>query len=155
MKWVITSNVHYDRVASPWLIERFLDPHAEFAFLPRDQADHLPPGAIPLAFPGAELGPHDEEGPLFKKILVKYGLDDPALNLMAEVIGKGVEFVLHDFSPAPDDYYGQMAVGLVAFSDGMVLVEGSDRRRLDRSYIVWDAVYALFSEGRQFRYRNG
>ncbi len=155
MKWIITTYVHYDRVASPWLIERFIDPEAEFQFLARDQADQIPADAIPLAFPGVELGPHDDEGPLFKKILVKYGLDDEALHVMAEVIQKGVDFVLHDFSPAPDDHYGQMAVGLVSFSDGMILIEESDRARLDRSYVVWDAIYELFKEGRQFRYRTG
>ena len=154
MKWVITSNVHYDRVASPWLIERFIDSDAEFEFLPRDQADQIPDDAIPLAFPGAELGPHDEEGPLFKKILKKYQLEDPALDLMAEVVAKGVDFVIDDFDPAPDDRYGQMGVGLVAFSDGMIVLEESDRRRLDRSYVVWDAIYALFKEDRQFSYRR-
>ena len=155
MKWVITEHVHYDRVASPWLIERFIDSEAEFQFLPRDQADRIPDDAIPLAFAGAELGPHDEEGPLFKKILMKYGLEDPALDLIAEVIAKGVEFVLTDFSPASDDHYGQMAVGLVALSDGMIVLEESDRLRLDRSYVVWDAIYALFKEDRQFSYRRG
>jgi hypothetical protein len=154
MKWVITSQVHYDRVASPWLIERFIDPEAEFQFLPARLADQIPADAIPLAFPGVELGPHDDQGPLFKKILVKYELDDAALHLMAEVIQKGVDFVLYDFSPSPDDHYGQMAVGLVSFSDGMLLIEESDRARLDRSYVVWDAIYELFSEGRQFGYRR-
>jgi hypothetical protein len=153
MKWVITSHVHYDRVASPWLIQRFIDPQAEFDFLPRDQADRIPADAIPLAFPGVELGPHDDEGPLFEKILRKYEIEDPALDVIAEVIAKGVEFVIHDYDPPADDRYGQIGVGLVAFSDGMIALEESDQRRLDRSYVVWDAIYALFQENRQYRPR--
>ena len=138
-------------MASPWLIERFIDPEAEFQFLPRDQADQIPEDAIPLAFPGVELGPHDDEGPLFLKILRKYKLDDPALDVIAEVVEKGGAFVVHDYDPPIDDWDGQMGVGLVAVADGISLVEPSDRRRLDRSYVVWDAVYAVFSEGREWR----
>ena len=153
MKWVITSHVHYDRVASPWLIQRFIDPEAEFDFLPRDQADRIPADAIPLAFPGVELGPHDDEGPLFEKILRKYEIQDPALEAITEVVAKGVDFVLHDYHPPADDWYGQIGVGLVAFSDGMIALEESDQRRLDRSYVVWDAIYALFQENRQYQPR--
>ena len=154
MKWVITSHVHYDRVASPWLIERFIDPQAEFQFLPRDQASRIPADATPLAFPGYELSGHDENGTLFIKILRKYQMEDPALHQMAEVIQKGVDFVLTDYDPQQGDHYGQMAVGLVSFSDAMIVMEDSDRARLDRSYVVWDAIYALFQEDRQFNYKR-
>lgn len=151
MHWVITEHVHFDRVAGPWLIRRFIDPQAVFSFVPRgltlDQltSEQFPPDAIPLAIPGAELGPHDDEGPLFVKILNKYGLNDPALRRMGEVVQKGVDYVLHDYRPASDDRDGQMAAGLLAFSDGMSLLEESDQRRLDASYVVWDAIYELLS----------
>ena len=37
MKWVTRANVHVDRVACPWLIKKFVDPEAEFLFVPADQ----------------------------------------------------------------------------------------------------------------------
>lgn len=57
MKWVTRDYVHLDRVASPWLITRFVDPQAEFVFVPWGAEDQRAADAIPLALPGAELGP--------------------------------------------------------------------------------------------------
>jgi hypothetical protein len=144
MKWVTTANVHFDRVASPWLIKRFIDPQAEFLFVARGQEDKRPKDAIPIAIPGERLGPHDAEGPTFLKIMREYKLNDPALERMAKVVDKGVKFVLDGFRPAIDDRDGQIGVGYLAFSDGMILHKTSDQERLDASFIAYDALYALF-----------
>src|ERR1700674_3806189 len=69
MKWITTANVHFDRLASPWLIKRFIDPNAEFLFEAKGQEDKRPKDAIPIAIPGAKLGPHDKDGPTFLKIV--------------------------------------------------------------------------------------
>ena len=37
MKWITRSHVHVDRIACPWLISRFIDLHAEFFFVPKNQ----------------------------------------------------------------------------------------------------------------------
>lgn len=145
MKWVTTANVHFDRVASPWLIKRFIDPKAEFLFVARDQVDKRPADAIPIAIPGTKLGPHDENGTTFTKLLKEYKLTgDPALVHMAEVVEKGVKFVLEKYRPPITDRDGQIGVGFLAFSDGMVLHKTTDQERLDASYIAYDALYALF-----------
>ena len=149
MKWITTPNVHFDRVACPWVIKRFIDPKAEFLFESKGQEAQRPKDAIPFSIPGAKLGPHDKDGPTFLKILKEYKLQDPALELMATVVDKGVNYVLHGFHPAADDRYGQMAVGYLAFSDGMIQLKHSDQERLDASYIVWDAMYALFKANKQ------
>ncbi|MFA7249858.1 MAG: chromate resistance protein ChrB domain-containing protein [Dehalococcoidia bacterium] len=150
MQWVMTDHVHYDRVAACWMIQRFIDPAAEISFAPsRTPLEDLPEGAIPLAFPGARLGPHDANGPLFVKVLREYGIEDPALELIGEVIAKGIDYVLHDYRPDPADRYGQMGVGLAAFADGMIVLEPSDPKRLEDSYIVWDSIYALFKANKQ------
>lgn len=149
MKWVITSHVHFDRVASPWLIKKFIDPAAEFSFAAPSEAGRLPKDAIPVAFPGAKLGPHDKDGPVFLKILKEYKIHDPALDLIAKVVGLGVHYVVDGYRPPQDDRYGQIAVGLVAFSDGMMLLKPSDQERLDASYVVWDTLYALFKANKQ------
>jgi hypothetical protein len=144
MKWVTTANVHFDRVASPWLIKRFIDPNAEFFFVTRGQEDRHPKDAIPIAIPGAKLGPHDKDGPTFLKILREYKLDDPALERMATVVDKGVRFVLEGYRPAADDRDGQIGVGYLAFSDGMILHKTNDQERLTASFVAYDALYALF-----------
>jgi hypothetical protein len=147
MKWVTTENVHFDRVASPWLIKRFVDPKAEFFFVGRDQIDKRPKDATPLAIPGipgSKLGPHDKDGPTFRKILREYKLNDPALERMADVVDKGVRFVLEGYRPPIDDRDGQIGVGYLAFSDGMILYKSTDQERLDASFVAYDALYALF-----------
>jgi hypothetical protein len=144
MKWVTTANVHFDRVASPWLIKRFIDPNAEFLFVSRDQVNSRPADAIPIAIPGTKLGPHDENGTTFTKLLKEYKLTDPALEHMAQVVEKGVKFVLEGYRPPINDRDGQIGVGFLAFSDGMVLHKSNDQERLDASFIAYDALYALF-----------
>lgn len=149
MKWVTTANVHFDRVASPWLIKRFIDPKAEFMFVARGEEDKRPKDAIAIAIPGTKLGPHDENGTTFTKLIREYKLKDPALDRMATVVEAGVNYVLHDFRPGPKDQYGQIAVGFIAFSDGMILLKKSDQERLDASYVAYDALYALFKANKQ------
>lgn len=154
MKWVITEHVHYDRVAAPWLIKRFVDPAAQFFFAARGlSVDQLPEeqkDAIPLAVPGAKLSAHDENGPLFVKVVREYNLtSDPALEIMGKVITLGVEAAIHGFRPAIDDTYGQIAMGLLALHDGMNVMEQSDQKRLDMGLPIWDAVYALFKANKQ------
>ena len=145
MKWVTTANVHFDRVASPWLIRRFIDPKAEFFFVKRGEENNRPADAIAIAIPGtAKLGPHDKDGPTFVKLLREYKLNDPALERMGKVVDEGVRFVTEKFRPAVNDREGQIAIGYLAFSDGMILHEPSDQARLEKSFVAYDAMYALF-----------
>ena len=144
MKWVTREYVHLDRVASPWLIKRFVDRDAEFVFVPWLQEDQRPNDAIPFGLPGAELGPHDASGTTFQKIAAKYELSDPAIARLGHVIRAGVAYVLEGFRPGPDDVDGQIAVGLLAFAEGMALVQQRDNAILDASYVVYDALYANF-----------
>jgi hypothetical protein len=57
MKWATRDHVHMDRVASPWLIKRFIDPEAEFVFLPFGKEHPIPDDVIPFAIPGVKIGP--------------------------------------------------------------------------------------------------
>jgi hypothetical protein len=148
MKWVTRDFVHLDRVASPWLVKRFVDRDAVFVFVPWGQEDRRPADAIPLALPGFELGPHDHDGTTFDKILAKYRLDDPALRAMARVIAAGVEYVLHGYRPPADDTNGQIAVGLLAISEGTMLINEDDSAILERGMPVYDALYAHFTAHR-------
>jgi hypothetical protein len=120
-------------VACPWLIKKFVDPAAEFVFLPHDTDwAGIRDGTV-YDVPGCELGHHGEEVS-FDAILRKYSLtDDPALALLAEIVraadshptnphiaGEGLRWIAHGFS----------ALGL------------TDHEILDREFVIYDALYA-------------
>lgn len=142
MKWVTRDFVHLDRVASPWLIQRFVDPQAQFVFVPWGQEDTRPSDAIAFGLPGVELSAHDEHGTTFEKILRKYALDDPSLHDIARVIHSGVAQVLHHATVEPDDRWGQIAAGLLAISEGMMLLHDADDAILLASFPIYDALFA-------------
>jgi hypothetical protein len=85
MKWITREKVKVDRVACPWLIKKFIDPQAEFVFLPADTDWTSLQDGIVYDVPGCELGHHGEDVS-FDSILKKYGLTDPALTLLAQIV---------------------------------------------------------------------
>src|SRR5438445_1971944 len=112
MKWITREKVKVDRVACPWLIKKFVDPEAEFLFVPANQvasqATELE--ATPFDIEGCELGHHGEDVS-FNSILKKYKLTDPALALLGEIVraadskptnphpaGEGLRWVAFGFS---------------------------------------------------------
>lgn len=134
MKWITREKVKVDRVACPWLIRKFIDPKAEFIFVPGDQvaakADEL--GAVPFDIDGCELGHHDEDVS-FDSILKKYGLHDPALVLLSEIVRAA------DSRPSKPHPAGE---GLRWVAFGFSALGLSDHDILDREFIVYDALYA-------------
>src|SRR5437764_36928 len=88
MKWITRERVKVDRVACPWLIRRFIDPSAEFFFVPKDAVADIAArdGATPYDVEGAELGHHGKECS-FDAFVRTYQLDrDPALVLLAKIV---------------------------------------------------------------------
>ena len=85
MKWITREEVKVDRVACPWLIQKFIDPQAEFVFLPADTDWTSLKEGIVYDVPGCELGHHGEDVS-FDSILKKYELADPALTLLAQIV---------------------------------------------------------------------
>ncbi len=139
MKWITREKVKVDRVACPWLIRKFIDPEAEFIFLPKDTDWPSVSDGTVYDVPGCELGHHGEEVS-FDAILRKYGLAEPALALLAQVVraadstpsnphpaGEGLRWIAHGFS----------ALGL------------SDHQILEKEFIVYDALYAECSRRAQ------
>src|SRR5450631_913344 len=99
MKWITREKVKVDRVACPWLIRKFVDPAAEFFFVPGGEveAQAAALGATPFDIDGCELD-HHGENVSFDSIIGKYGLTDPALNLLAEIVRAAVS---HPTQPHP------------------------------------------------------
>lgn len=136
MKWVTREHVKVDRVACPWLIRKFVDPPAEFVFVPADQVAAVAQreGAIPFDVAGAELGHHDGRCS-FEAIVAKYGVTDPAVALLAQIV--------HGADVSEDLYGRPEAAGLKAIAEGFRrLGLRDDHDILDKESIVYDALYA-------------
>ena len=131
-----------DRVACPWLIRRFVDPAAEFLYVPPDQVAAVASrgGAIPYDVPGVELGHRGAECS-FDAIIRKYALDDPALLQLARIV-RGADTAAKDLIPE--------SPGLEAVAEGFRLVYGDDHELLERELPVYDALYA-YCRGRVAR----
>jgi hypothetical protein len=137
VKWITREHVKVDRVACPWLIQRFVDPHAEFLFVPagRVMAVAQETGATPYDVEGAELGHHGQECS-FEAIVRKYGLDkDPALALLARIVnGADTDNALWHQPEGP---------GLKAVATGFSLLGFKDDLQINEAeWIVYDALYA-------------
>jgi hypothetical protein len=85
MKWITREHVKVDRVACPWLIKNFIDTDAEFVFLPSDTNWAGVNDGIVYDVPNCELGHHGEDVS-FDAILKKYGLSQPSLALLAQIV---------------------------------------------------------------------
>ena len=87
MKWVTRARPKIDRIACPWLVARFIDPAAEFLYVPADQvrAVAADTGAIPYDIPGVEYG-HVGEQCSFDAFLRLHKLTDPALERLAVIV---------------------------------------------------------------------
>src|SRR6516165_2491756 len=87
MKWITRERVKVDRVACPWLIKKFVDADAEFLFVPADQVLEraAQERATPFDVPDVELG-HHEGRCSFEAIVTRYGINDPAVRLLAQIV---------------------------------------------------------------------
>lgn len=136
MKWITREHPHVDRVACPWLIEKFVDQQAEFIYVPTDQvaAESSKRGATPYDVKDAELGHHGAECS-FDAFVHKYGLDkDRAMVYMAKVI-RGAD--TSDKTITPE------SVGIEAILDGLRHVYfPNDQKQREASRPVFDALYA-------------
>lgn len=134
MKWITREKIKVDRVACPWLITRFIDPEAEFLFVPAEQvaAKARELGATPYDIEDCELGHHGEDVS-FDSFTKKYKLTDPALLLLAEIVRAADS---HPNNPHP------AGEGLRWVAFGFNALGLSDHEILKREFIVYDALYA-------------
>lgn len=135
MLWVTRKNANVDRIACPWLIKRFIDKDAQFLFVAAE--DVIPvaerEGAIPFDVPGVELG-HTDGRCSFESILLKYGLEDPALKRLAQIV--------HGADIASDRGIVPEAAGLYAIAHGFALLHGEDdHRKIALETPMYDALY--------------
>ena len=136
MKWVTRKNANVDRVACPWLIKKFVDPDPEFLYVPTEEVMAVAESedATPYDVKGVELG-HVDGRCSFESIMVKYGLKDPALDRLAQIV--------HGADVAADRDICPEAAGLYAIAHGFALVHGDDdHRKIELETPMYDALYA-------------
>lgn len=132
-RWVTRPRPHVDRIASAWLIKRFVDPAAEFVFAPPDQ---IPGDAIPFDMAGVEFGHHGEDC-TFETLLRRTGLRDRKLAVLAEIVheadikdqkfareeARGIDLALRALLSAIKDDHEALAQGMTLF-DGLYSTVG-------------------------------
>jgi hypothetical protein len=134
MKWITRERPKIDRIACPWLISRFVDPGAEFIYVPRERvlAEAEKQGAIPYDVPGVEYS-HYGERCTFDYIVEKHQLSDPAVLQIATIV-RGADTARFDLAP--------QAAGLWAISAGLSHNYTNDHEQLQIGLKVYDALYS-------------
>jgi rhodanese-related sulfurtransferase len=132
-KWVTREHPKIDRIACPWLIRRFIDPNAEFIYVPKEQvvAVAQQTGGIPYDIDGVEFT-HEGERCSFDTILRIYDIRDPALDNLATIV-RGADTSRHDLSP--------QCGGLFAISLGLSANFPNDHEMLKHGMVIYDALF--------------
>jgi len=137
MKWITRERPKIDRIACPWLIRKFVDPEAEFIYVPYDivleKAKEL--NAIPFDIPNVEFTHYDEYC-TFDYIVKKYQINDPAISIIAGIV-RGADTDRHDIA--------KESAGLWAISAGLSYNIQDDYKLLEQGIILYDALYSWAS----------
>ncbi len=144
MKWVTRERPKIDRVACPWLIERFIDSQAEFLFVPPDDVANVAQesGANPFDVEGVDLS-HDGPRCSFDAFIDKYQLQDPSLTQLARIV-RGADTDRLDTEP--------QCAGLLAISLGLSRLYQDDLEQLKHGFVIYDALYTWLREARSERH---
>jgi hypothetical protein len=133
--WVTRHDVHIDRLASAWLITRFIDPPATFKFVAAVGYTALP-GELRFDMFDGEFT-HEVDRCTFQTLVLRFGLGDPALAAMGEVI--------HDIDYKVETARHQETEGVRALVQGICFAHQDDHARVDAARPVFDGLYAYFA----------
>jgi rhodanese-related sulfurtransferase len=139
-RWITRARPKIDRIACPWLIRRFIDPRAEFFYVPEsqvfDEAQRL--GAVPFDIDGAPVS-HEWERCSFDALLRLFELRMPALEALAEIV-RGADTSRLALAP--------QAAGLLAVSLGLSRLHADDHAMLAAALPLYDALFEWCRAGR-------
>lgn len=138
-RWVTRERPKIDRIACPWLIRRFIDPDAEFLYVPTPEVKSVAAQreAVPYDIPDVRFS-HVGDRCSFDAFLGYFHLDDPALRELA-VIVRGADTNRLELAP--------QAAGLAAISLGLSILHRNDHEMLEHGMVMYDALYAWCKEG--------
>ncbi len=131
--WVTRSGIKVDRMASAWLIRKHIDPQARFKFVPA-KGYRPQQGELRFDMFDAEFT-HDGELCTFEVLLERFGIDDPALRAIAEIV--------HDVDVKDAKYGREEAPGVGQVVAGIAAAHPDDEARLERGAALFDDLYAL------------
>ena len=136
--WVTRTGIHVDRIASGWLIRRFIDPDATFKFVP---AKGYQPLAGELRFDMFEAEyTHEGDRCTFEVLLKRFGVEDTALEPLAEII--------HDLDFKDEKFEREEGPGIARLLAGLYAAEESDTQRLQRGGELFETLYQSFKARR-------
>jgi len=136
-RWVTRERPKIDRIACPWLIRRFVDPGAQFLYVPADRVLEAAKAqeAIPYDVPDVRFSHRGADGALcsFDALIADLGLNDPALHDLARIV-RGADTGKPDLTP--------QSAGLLAISLGLSQNFPDDNVMLEHGMLVYDALYS-------------
>ena len=140
-RWVTRERPKIDRIACPWLIARFVDPGAEFIYVPSTEVLNAAKekDAVPYDVADVHFTP-DGERCSFDAFLKHYRLEDPALRDLALIV-RGADTARLDLAP--------QAPGLAAISLGLSRNFQDDHQMLKHGMVMYDALYRWCKEGKE------
>jgi hypothetical protein len=133
--WVTRAGVFVDRIASAWLIRRFIDPAARFRFVAPSGYEPAP-GELRFDMFEAEYT-HEGDRCTFETLLSRFALDDPALAEIGEIV--------HDIDLRDGKYGREDAPGIERVLAGIAATTAADEARLERGAAVFDGLLAVLS----------
>lgn len=137
--WVTRRGVHVDRMASAWLIRRFIDPEARFRFV-ADRA--YKPEAEELRFDMSDAEfTHDGDLCTFEVLVARFGLENRALTSIAEIV--------HDIDLKDTKFKREETAGIAAAVAGIAMGTRDDEARLAQGCVLFDALYTLMRSKRR------
>lgn len=132
--WVTRKGIHVDRMASAWLIRRFIDPNARFKFVPAKGYEREP-GEIRFDMYEAEFT-HEGDRCTFEVLIERVGLSDPGLGPIAEIV--------HDIDLKDAKFAREETPGIDRIIAGIAMAHKDDEARLARGAAVFDDLYEYF-----------
>jgi hypothetical protein len=137
VKWITWEQIGVDRMACGWLIRKYIDPDAEFTFIPMNQMA-VPEGGEPFDIPGVRLS-HHQGHCTFHTILREYHLTDPVLQRIARIVDEA--------DVVQEATVEAAAPGLDLICRGIRRTSPDDFVAMERGRVIYDALYAeLVSE---------
>jgi hypothetical protein len=137
--WVTRRGVYVDRIASAWLIQRFIDPDARFKFVAAKGYEPEPDELRFDMFDGEFT--HEGDRCTFEVLLARTGLADPALTAIAEIV--------HDIDLKDAKFRRAEAPGIARLIEGISASNADDAQRLERGRAVLDDLYESFRRQRR------
>ena len=135
--WVTRPGVKIDRMASAWLILRFIDPKARFRFA--DPAAKKAAGEVRFDMVGGDFT-HEEDRCTFETLIRRLGLPDKGLRAIGEIV--------HDLDLKDSKYGRAEAAGVRLMLDGLMARTESDDERIERALVIFDDLHEAFGARR-------